>query len=221
MKLSNQTRAVLNNFQHFNINLLLQPGNSLMTLTENKTAIAMASDLPDEFPVEFGIYDVASLNKLLSVFSDPDVDFTSKCMTISEGKNVLSFYAAPANLITLPKIKDHAESYTKFTITSANWQQLVKAAALLSAPDLSFVGDGQTISVVVTDRAIKTYNKYSIDIGETDKVFECHIKRDRINLLPGDYDISLTPKSTKFTNKSVDFKLVYFVANERDGVFNE
>ena len=65
MKISSETINILKNFSGINANLVFKPGKELKTLSEAKTIMASASILED-FPVEFGVYD---LNEFLSLFS--------------------------------------------------------------------------------------------------------------------------------------------------------
>ena len=65
MKLSDETIAVLKNFATINPNLVAKPGQKLTTIAESKTVMASA-DIVEDFPQEFGIYD---LNEFLSVLS--------------------------------------------------------------------------------------------------------------------------------------------------------
>ena len=77
MKLSNDTLNVLKNFASINPNLVFKPGQKLKTISEAKTILASA-DIVEDFPVEFGVYD---LNEFLSVYNlieDPELEFEDK-----------------------------------------------------------------------------------------------------------------------------------------------
>lgn len=77
MKLSKNTINILRNFSGINTNLLLKPGNQLMTVAANKTAFASA-EVEETFDTEFGIYDLSEFLGVLSVFSEPDLEFSEK-----------------------------------------------------------------------------------------------------------------------------------------------
>ena len=57
MKLSENTLNVLKNFASINQGILVKPGKSLRTISSNKAILAEAS-VDEDFPTEFGIYDL-------------------------------------------------------------------------------------------------------------------------------------------------------------------
>ena len=74
MQLSSDTLNVLKNFATINPNVVIKPGQQLKTISEAKTILANAQ-IVEDFPVEFGIYD---LNEFLSVYNlidDPTLVF--------------------------------------------------------------------------------------------------------------------------------------------------
>ena len=88
MIISNDTLNVLKNFATINPNLVFKPGQELKTIAESKTIMASAK-IVEDFPQEFGVYD---LNEFLSVYSlidNPTVEFEDKAMVISSGNGPL------------------------------------------------------------------------------------------------------------------------------------
>ena len=82
MIISDDTLNVLKNFASINPNLVIKPGQKLKTISEAKTIMASA-DIVEDFPLEFGVYD---LNEFLSVYSlieAPMLDFEDKSVLIS------------------------------------------------------------------------------------------------------------------------------------------
>ena len=82
MQLSNETINVLKNFATVNPNVVFKPGQQLKTISEAKTILASAQ-IVEDFPQEFGIYD---LNEFLSVYNlieDPTLTFEDKSVLIS------------------------------------------------------------------------------------------------------------------------------------------
>lgn len=63
MQVSNETIEVLKNFAGINPNIVISPGQKLKTISEAKNIMAEA-DITEDFPLEFGIYD---LHEFLSV----------------------------------------------------------------------------------------------------------------------------------------------------------
>jgi len=74
MKLSNETREVLNNFAGINPNLVLESENFVRSVSTAKNLLAKAT-IKDIFPYKFGIYDLTSFLGSLAMFEDPDLEF--------------------------------------------------------------------------------------------------------------------------------------------------
>ena len=84
MHISRETLSILKNFRDLNSNILISPGNVVKTLTGAKNVMAEAT-VSEQFPVEFGIWDLTSFLGTVSLFDDPDFDFHEKFVTISNG----------------------------------------------------------------------------------------------------------------------------------------
>ena len=85
MKLSKETLAIIKNYASINSNLLIKPGNKLSTIAVGSTILS-TSTVTDNFDKEFPIYDVNEFLSALSLFEDPDLEFSDKYVTISQGK---------------------------------------------------------------------------------------------------------------------------------------
>src|SRR5210317_2178531 len=105
MKFSDSTLTVLKSFSTINRSIQLQPGNTLKTITPEKTLIATAK-IGDEIPSEACIYDLSRFLSILSLYSNPDVEFHDKYFTISEGKRKTKYVYADISMIHVPPQKD-------------------------------------------------------------------------------------------------------------------
>ena len=86
MKLSEKTLTVLKNFAGINNSILVKEGNQLRTISVAKNILAEA-EIDEEFPRQFGVYDLNQFLNGLSLHQDPDMDFTEESyLTIREGK---------------------------------------------------------------------------------------------------------------------------------------
>ena len=77
MNLSKETVAILKNYSSISQNILFTPGSVLKTRSVQNTILSSVT-VPDVFPIEFGIYDLNEFLGVLSLFQNPDVDFTEK-----------------------------------------------------------------------------------------------------------------------------------------------
>jgi hypothetical protein len=220
MQLSKETLNKLKNFAEINQNLLIKPGPNLNTLSNGKTVMATASVTEDFGVTEkgFGIYDLNEFLGIVSLFENPDLNFSEKFVTISEGKTSIKYFAADQNVLTFPtKELNFPTPEIVFNMTSSILQSIRKVAAVLKTSDISIVGDGTEIKFQAGDKKNATANAYSSIIGETDKEFVVNLKVDNLKLLPGDYNVQISSKKIcKFSNDD----LVYFIAAESDSTFS-
>ena len=85
-------------------------------------------------------------------------------------------------------------------------------------PDLSAVGNGEEVTLVVSDRKNDNSNEFSLKVGKTDQVFEFNFKMENIKLIPGSYEVQISQKNlSKFTNHN--YNLEYFIALEPDSSY--
>ena len=220
MKLSEKTLTVLKNFAGINNSILVKQGTQLRTMSVAKNILAEA-EIEEDFPRQFGVYDLNQFLNGLSLHQDPDLDFTEESyLNIREGKRRVKYFFAdpqviispPDKQITLPSEDVH------FELESSALDKLLKAAAVYQLPDLCVVGEAGAVRLVVRDKKNDTSNSYSVAVGETDKEFSFNFKVENIKIIPGAYDVVVSSKLlSRFTNTS--FELKYYIAIEPDSTF--
>jgi hypothetical protein len=214
MKLSKETLTVIKNYASINNNLLIKTGNKLSTVSVGKTIFSRTL-IAEEFPVQFPIYDVNEFLSALSLFEDPDIEFTEKWMTIKQGNNSLKYFASVVTNLVVPPEKDiDIQGNINFSLESATLAMILRTAPILKSADVSIIGDGSTLSILVADKKNATSNSYSYSIGTTAQTFKVNIKIENLKFLPGDYDVTVSSSAAKFKSKTTE--LVYFVAIEAD-----
>ena len=219
MKISKETVAVLKNYSSINPNVMLKKGSVLTTISPQRNVVASVS-IEESFPVDFGIYDLSQFLGVFSLFSDPDVTFTDKVATFKEGKNSIKYYAADAAVLKLPPDKQikFPSADVSLAITATQLGQVIKTAGVLSAPDLSIVGDGSTISLIVGDLKVDTGNQFSIELGETDLTFSANFKIENLKMIVQEYTVEVSSKGlTKWVATTGDMTL--YVALESSSKF--
>ena len=217
MKLSKDTVALFKNFAGINSNLLLKNGNKLATISAQKNVMADAT-VGETFP-DFAIYDLNEFLGAMSLFDDPELDFQNKYVSIKQGSMNIKFYAADPSVLTAPqKSITFPEAEINFNLNTAMLNMIHKTAGVLRAADVSIVGDGSAITVIVADKKNATGNSFSEPVGTTDKKFKVNLKVENLKMLPGDYEVSISSKKiSRFKSPSSD--LVYYVAVEADSTF--
>ena len=220
MKLSESTLSLLKNFSTINQSILFKQGSRLRTISVMKNILAEAT-ISEEFPKDFGIYDLNQYLNGLALHNNPELNFEAdNYVVIKEGRSRSKyFFADPSVIITPPeKSIDLPSEDVTFDLSTDQLDKLLKAAAIYQLPDLSVVGGDGVVKVLVRDKKNDTSNDFSIVVGETDSTFSFNFKVENIKILPGTYSVVVSQKLlSRFTNKNQD--LVYFIALEPDSTF--
>ena len=220
MKLSDSTLSLLKNFSTINQSILFKQGTRLRTISVMKNILAEAT-INEEFPKDFGIYDLNQYLNGLALHNNPELNFEAdNYVVIKEGRSRSKyFFADPSVIITPPdkSIELPSEDVT-FDLSTDQLDKLLKAAAIYQLPDLSVVGGDGVVKVLVRDKKNDTSNDFSIVVGETDSTFSFNFKVENIKILPGTYTVVVSQKLlSRFTNKNQD--LIYYIALEPDSTF--
>lgn len=219
MNLSKETLAVIRNFSAINGSLMIKEGNTLSTISEGKNVMAQAT-IQESFPIDFGIYDLGEFLGVVSVFNNADLEFTDKFVSISDGgKSKIKYFAAGEGIIkSAPSTIKFPAADVNFTLTSDQIDTIRKTSSVLKASDVSIVGDGETLKVIVSDKKNATSNAYTVDLGDTDQTFKANLKIDNLKMLPGDYTVEISSKKISRFKKTTG-ELTYFIAVESDSEF--
>ena len=222
MKLSKSTIDILKNFKEINQSILFKQGNKLRTISVMKNILAEAT-IPEEFPKDFGIYDLnVFLNILSTLHSDPDLDFErAEYLLIREGKKRNTFFYADPNVIVTPPEKsiELPSEDVSFELHTQQLGDLLKASSIYQVPDLSVFGENGVVKLVFRDKKNDTSNNYQEVVGDTDKEFILNFKVENIKILPGSYNVVMSNKLlSRFESKNLDLK--YYIALEPDSTFS-
>lgn len=219
MKLSKDTLALFKNFASINSNLTIKAGNKLTTISSGKNIMA-ETVVGEQFPSEFGIYDLNEFLGAMSLFENPELDFSDKFVTIKEGKNSVRYFAANQSVLTVvPNVKQFPNPDIEFDLTSQMLTQVQRVASILKVSDISFVGDGSTVTVNVGDKSNPTGSSFDSEIGVTDKVFKVKFKVENLKMMTGDYRVAIGGKKiSRF--QATNQQLMYYVAIELDSTFD-
>jgi len=221
MKLSDKTLTILKNFAGINNSILVKQGTQLRTISVAKNILAEA-EIDEEFPRQFGIYDLNQFLNGLSLHQDPEMDFSEDSyLNIREGKRRVKYFYADPQVIVSPPDKEIAlpSEDVHFQLDSTSLEKLLKAAAVYQLPDLSAVGGAGVVKLVVRDKKNDTSNEYSIVVGETDREFSFNFKVENIKIIPGAYDVVVSQKLlSTFSNSNYNLK--YYIALEPDSTFD-
>ena len=193
MKLSESTVSLLKNFSSINQSILFKEGQKLRSISVMKN-ILVEANVSEEFPKDFGIYDLNQFLNGLSLHSSPDLDFDNdQYVVIKEGRSRSKYFFADPSVIVAPPEKEITlpTEDVCFQLTSQQLEKLKKAASVYQLPDISVIGENGVIKLVARDKKNDTSNDFSIIVGDTETDFVFNFKEENLKIVPGNYDLSL------------------------------
>ena len=220
MFLSQDTVQVLKNLSTINQSVLIKTGKRLRSMSTMKN-ILVEADITEEFVRDVAIYDLNQFLNCLTLIPGAEVELGDDSITITDGTNSIDYRYSDPSVITAPPDKElNLPSEDVCVVLSEDHLETVKkAAAVLQIPDVSLVGDGETIYLTVRDKKNSGSNSYKIEVGETDRVFQFNLKVENLKLLPGDYDVIVSSKNlAKFIHHAQP--VVYYIAVEPDSTYS-
>lgn len=204
MKLSESTINVLKSFSVINTGIELQPGNVLKTISPQKSIMARA-ELPDTIPAAGCFYELPRFLGALTLFDQPQLDFTEKFVTIRDAKRTLNYtFADPQMIVTPPAREVELPSVdVEVDLTWTDINNTMRAASVMSLPEIAISSDGSTINIEAISSKNPTADKYAtvVDSNASGKVFKAVFKLENLKLMNMDYNVQLSSKGiAKFTS---------------------
>lgn len=230
MELSNFTMQVLKNFASIQSNIVIHPGNTIMTVAEAKNILASVT-VDEKFPQEMGIYDLAEFLSVIGLVNSPSLRFTEKYVQIGDtsGRAQIKYYFSDPENLTQPSPKNVADKgllmpsvNVSFTLDQGTLNNLKRAASALGHSQVSVTGTSKLITLSVVDQDNSTSNTYSIDVdGEADTdQFNFVYNIANLKVIPADYKVELTSKLiSQFTSTNLDKELKYWIALEKSSTY--
>jgi len=223
MELSDNTLTTLKNFSSINPNMMIRTGKTIKTISEARTVLARAN-VDEEFPMDFGIYDLNEFMGVLGLVDTPRLKFEDDYVVVNDStgrSKVKYFYSSEDTLTTPQKDITMPEANVKFTLDNDTMNKLKRAASTLGHSEISISGSDGVLSLSVVDSQNMTSNAFSIDIDgdfADDAVFNFILSTNNLKILPGDYEVEISSKLiTQFSHKSLDVK--YWIALEKSSTF--
>lgn len=226
MKLSNETISVLKNFGNINQGIYFKKGTTLKTVSAHKNILAETT-ITEDIPTDFGVYDLNNFLSVVSLHKDvPSFEFDSKHVVIvgNSGRSKIKYRFCEPTMIVVPPEKaiTMPDPEIKFTLSAEDYNWVLRAAAVLSSPQIAVESDGTKINIVTLDLLNDSAHTDSLEIGEGNgDVYRMVFKTENINkLLEGSYDVSISSKGiSHFSNKKIP--LQYWVTTEAGSKFQK
>lgn len=210
MKLEGRTLSILKNFATINPSVLFKPGDTLKTVSPNKTILAHAR-MKDEVQNQFAIYDLSKFLSVLSLFEKPQLEVQEKFMVIKDDQQRVNYtFADPGSIVVAPeKTPQITNPEIQFRLTAASLDKVQKAMGVLKMPELAVTGDGSTIFVEATDSKNPSGDNFAVVVGDTSHTFKMIFKAENIKIISGDYDVSISSKGiAHFATDDIEYWIV-------------
>ena len=217
--LSKKTLDVLKNFSTINSSIVFRKGSTVRTISNAENILAKFTG-EEVFPSDFAIYDLSQFLGGISLFNDPQLEFTSNdYVSIRGGRTSAKYYFSDPE-ITLKSAPEKNVNFPgadlQFNLSGEDLIALQKASAVYSLPDLTFQSEEglDTIKLILRDKENDTSNTYDLSVaGTTTGTYSLDLKIENIRVLPGDYSVKVSKHLiSEWTNTNVD--LTYYIALE-------
>lgn len=225
MKLSNETINILKNFVTINDGIFFKKGSIISTVSPQKNILADAV-ISESIPEDFGIYDLNTFLRVLSMFKDaPELEFDSKHVIIKGNSNrsqIKYRVTDPSMIVVAPDKRPNLQSIdVKFQLDETDFNWIMRTAYTLDSPHIAVVGDGRTVSLFTfdaNDDSVSTQNLVMNGVDAGGKTFKLIFKRDNLKMLMGNYEVEISAKGiAKFSESSKG--LTYYVTLETSSTY--
>ena len=222
MELSENTLQILKNYAGINSNIVFNEGNNIQTISEAKNVLSAASTVED-FPQDFGIYDLNEFLNVLGLVDVPNLSFEKDYVLISDssGRSKVKYFFSDTEMLTTPsKTITMPEADVTFSLDADTLGKIRRAAGALGHKELKVEPSGGAVSLTVTSTENSTANTFSIDVdgkANVDK-YNFIFNISNLKMLSGDYDVEISKKLiSKFTNSQSNVS--YWIALEKTSTY--
>jgi gp45 sliding clamp, C terminal len=219
MKFETRTMQILKNFAMINPSMLFREGNVQSTIAAQKTILARTT-IRENIPQEFAIFDLSRFIGVLSLFSDPDIEFDESKVLISQGRQAVAYTFAEPELIVAPPAKTPKVENPEvtFQLTGEALQATVRALGALQATHIIVEGDGENVTIGVGKPSDPTSDTFKIEVGLSNHSFKFAFKAENVKILPGDYNVEISSKNiARFSCSDVEY---WIMADSNHSEFN-
>ena len=196
MKISNLTLEVLKNFASINQNIVVRAGQPVKTIAQAKNVLAQF-DAPEDFPVDFGIYDLNEFLAAVNLIEDAELEFTSKNVVVKNATSQISYtFSSPEILTTAPeKAVEMPSSDVVVTISESDLAQVRRVASVFGHTELAVVGDKNGAKLSVLDTTNATANTFETTLSDVKSDLDEYsfvVNIPNLKLISGDYEVTFS-----------------------------
>lgn len=228
--ISEETQNILRNFSSINPSILLTGNNRIATMSVMRNILATA-DIEEEFPEEFGIYDLPRFLGNLSVY--PELNFGENSVIMADGSKTYKFMAAEPSAIIHPKtmfamegsdnnpenVKAAPEYDINITLPSSTLSTIQKVASINSLPDYGLITEDGEIFFTALDKKSDSTDIAKEPVGSSNVNFKMYFKSENLKLIDGDYSVSVSRNAIS-TFRHNTRPIQYWITLESDSQYD-
>ena len=225
MIINNETVETLKNFAEINQSLVIETGDVIKTVSEQTNVLAKAK-LGQSFPQDFAIYDLNKFLGVLSLFAEPQFDFSEKSIKIQSSVDANNFVAgdsvAEYQFANMSLFENERKILAKdinlpsedavFRLEEKYFISIMRAAAVMSLPEIAVVANEGKLKIQAID-AKTSVDSYAVELGVSTSNFKMIFKIENLKLMRGSYDVKISNKGLGYF-KNTDRELEYSIATE-------
>ena len=225
MIINNETVETLKNFAEINQSLVIETGDVIKTVSEQTNVLAKAK-LGQSFPQDFAIYDLNKFLGVLSLFAEPQFDFSEKSIKIQSSVDANNFVAgdsvAEYQFANMSLFENEGKILAKdinlpsedavFRLEEKYFISIMRAAAVMSLPEIAVVANEGKLKIQAID-AKTSVDSYAVELGVSTSNFKMIFKIENLKLMRGSYDVKISNKGLGYF-KNTDRELENWIATE-------
>ena len=222
MRISTETFNVLKNFATINSSLVVNEGSVIRTMSPVKNILAEYT-CNETFPHNFALYNLNEFLIGITLFQEPEFTFdNSKYVVISSGRSKVEYFYSDPSLIVKPSDKDIPMDgdLVEFELSQEVLGSLLKSSSVFNRTDLSLIGEGDDLNLVIHDKDNPTSNNFSVRVGDNNKMddFTFNFKVENIKIIPDTYNVVVSSNNIALFTSS-KYSLRYWIALEPDSTY--
>lgn len=199
---------IMANFASINPSMLIEP-DKLAVMNNAKTVITRYMfDTPFTFE-PFGFYDTSDALGIINAMHKPDIEVNDKFINIvGANDDKVKYFTTAPDLV--PKVPNVETGFLKlkceqhFSLPADKLSIILKMSSILKSKFIFFETEGNKIRITVGDELESSGNNYDILVQDDIKINQSDavIKIPLIDfkILPGEYNIQITKRTTKWEN---------------------
>lgn len=223
MELKDTTINILKNYATINPNIVITEGNMLRTISVARNVLS-STEVNEEFPQTFGIYDLNEFLGVLSLVDQPRLKFEKDYVVVgdSTGRSSVKYFFSDPEMLTSPgKDINMPNAEVKFTLDTDTLSKVKRAASALGHDEISIRPTTGAIVLSVIDSKDATSNAFSIEVEGNypeDVDFNFILNVNNLKVVNEDFEVEISSKLiSKFTSKQSPIE--YYIALEKSSTY--